>query len=283
MNKIHRLDLLNNSVSYFREAVKYAQQDGNDTDQWKFVIVHVVQAMELAFKEYLRRIHPAFILESVDKPDKTISMAGALSRIRNPTIGALSITDGEKRKIGKAVELRNKLTHYEFDHSHEHIELKFAEIFGFMIFFYKVHLKLETAQFIDERQHQNVIQLVKARAELLNRAKTHISNSDLGDIWICPICTEATFITEDEQCCFCHHKEAVLECTSCGQQTFESDIIDVSDLLHWGYEEGRGILLENFDLDETACPDCISHVKDKIEELRREQYFEDMEMDARGR
>ena len=95
----HRLDLLNNSISYFKEAVNYAQQESPDTNQWKFAIIHVVQALELAFKEYLRRIHPVFIFESIDKADKTVSLRTALGRLRNPHIGKLTISEGESPSL----------------------------------------------------------------------------------------------------------------------------------------------------------------------------------------
>ena len=55
-----KLDLIN-STSYVREAVAYAQRDGVNETRWKFAIINVVQAMELAFKEKLRRIHPTLI------------------------------------------------------------------------------------------------------------------------------------------------------------------------------------------------------------------------------
>lgn len=279
MSKTHRLDLLNNSISYFREAVAYAQQVPAETNHWKFAILYAVQAMELAFKERLRRIHPVFIYESVDKPDKTLSLRSALNRLRNPQIGNIPISDLDKAKIEKAFELRNELTHFEFNHSHDHIELKFAEIFSFMIFFYRTHLDLDTAAFVDEIQHNKIIQLVKTRSELMERAKLYISSREDSTVWICPSCQEATFLTSEEQCCFCHYKERVVECPTCGSENFESDLIEISDLYDWDYDEGRMVLIEDFGLEESACPDCISETKQKIEDVRRSQYQEDLAME----
>ncbi|WP_157016892.1 hypothetical protein [Mesorhizobium xinjiangense] len=279
MSKTHHLDLLNNSISYFREAVSYAQRDSDDTNHWKFAILHVVQAMELAFKEHLRRVHPAFIYESVDRPGKTLTLRGALERLKNPQIGNIPIAEAEAAKIVKAFDLRSELTHFEFNHSHDHIELKFAEIFSFMIFFYRSYLGLATADFIDEDQHNKVIRLVRTRAELLERAKAYVGGRDDGDVWLCPSCQEATFLTAEEQCCFCHHKEQVVECPTCGEETLESELIDTSDLLHWDYDEGRMVLIENFGLEERACSECITETRQKVEDLRRAQYDEDLAMD----
>ncbi|MDO9078377.1 MAG: hypothetical protein Q7U72_13140 [Brevundimonas sp.] len=282
MTKTHRLDLLNNSISYFREAVNHAQLNTDDTDQWKFAIVHVVQAMELAFKEYLRRIHPAFIWESVDRPERTISFKGALARLRNPQIGGVAISDGEKGKIEKAFDLRNELTHFEFNHEHEHIELKFAEIFGFMVFFYRTHLNLETDQFVDEVQHQRILHLVKAREELLAKARDYVRDMPFGEKWICPSCNEVTFVVSEQQCCLCHHKERIVECTTCGRDNFESEIVDTTNLFSWDYSEGQAILMADHGLSHTACSECYGAFKEKLEELNRAQYYEDLMMDERA-
>ncbi len=279
MSKTHHLDLLNNSISYFREAVAYAQRESEDTNHWKFAILHVVQAMELAFKERLRRIHPTFIYESVDRPGKTLSLKGAVERLKNPQIGNIPISEAEVAKIVNAFDLRSELTHFEFNHSHDHIELKFAEIFGFMIFFYRGHLGLETAAFIDEEQHNRIIRLVRTRAELLDRAKAYVNNREDGDVWLCPTCQEATFLTAEEQCCFCHHKECVVECPTCAAESLESQLIDTSDLLDWDYDEGRMVLVEDFGLEDRACPECISETRQKVEDLRRSQYDEDRAME----
>lgn len=277
----HKLNLLNNSISYFREAVSYAQPDEPDTNQWKFAIVNVVQAMELAFKERLRREHPVLIWESVDRQDKSVSMRAALSRLTDPLIGKIAIPQNDQTKILKAVDLRNELTHFEFDHDHDHIEGKFAEIFSFLIFFYREHLKLETSEFVDEEQHQKIIQIVKARAELKGRAREYIKAGEFTDVWICPACDESTFVVEDQQCCLCHHKEEVVDCATCGQTTLESLVIDTSNFLDWDYDEGRMILINDYGLEPTACSSCIDGYKEHIEDLRRSQYDEDMAMDAR--
>ncbi|TSD87557.1 hypothetical protein FFK22_017095 [Mycobacterium sp. KBS0706] len=276
MNTTHRLDLITNSISYFREAVKYAQQEAPDTNHWKFAIIHVVQAMELAFKEYLRRIHPAFVFESIDKPDKALSLRGALARIRSPAIGKVAISEKEKGKIEKALDLRNALTHYEFDHEREHTELKFAEIFAFMIFFYKTHLKIEAAQFIEEEQYQRIFKLVKARTELLANAKGYLSLADVGEVWMCRDCFEDTFVVSEAQCCFCHYREEVAECEFCGENTLASDVIETGDLFDWDYDEGRSILLNDYGLPHSACRECISAVRQKVEDLRRAKLYEDL-------
>lgn len=278
MSKTLSLNLLNNSISYFREAVSYAQKETADTNQWKFAILHVVQAMELAFKERLRRVHPVLIYENIDKQDKTVSLRAAINRLCNPRMGNLPISEEDRRKIEKAFDLRSQLTHFEFDQSQEHIELKFAEIFSFMIFFYRSQLELPTSAFIDEQQHANVIQLVKTRRELLARAENYIAGLEDKTRWICPECNEGTFIVAEEQCCFCHRREPIVECPTCGTEAFEHDLIDISDAFDWSIDEGR-VQVHSLGMEDTACPDCVYEAREKIESIRRSQYEEDMAME----
>lgn len=292
MAKTHSLNLLNNSISYFREAVDYAQRDTENPGQWKFAITHAVQAMELAFKEYLRRKHPVFIWENIDRPgtgradmdkaEKTVSLRLAIERLRNPAIGDIAISDDERKKIEKAIDLRNRLTHYEFEYEHDYIELKFAEIFSFMIFFYKAHLNLAPDDFIDDAQHQKIVSLVKARDELLKRGRAYIEDRGFDTVWECPNCTENMFIVDEQQCCVCHHKEDVVDCEHCGETILTSQVVDVTDYFDWDHDEGRTRVQNDYDLPHSACTECRFEIKEKIEDARRAQYYEDMAMDARA-
>ncbi len=275
--KTHKLDLINNSISYFREALAKAQVEDAGTDQWKFAIINVAQAMELAMKEFLRRIHPAFIYESVDKRERTVNVRTALNRMTDTEIGKLTISEAERKKIEKAFELRNELTHFEFNHEHDHIELKFAEIFSFLIFFYRRYLGIGTSEFIDDEQYGRVLGLVKARQELLARAKEYAAAAE-GDRWICPQCDEATFVVDEEQCSFCQHKEEVIHCENCDETLLASQIIDTDNFLGWRFGE----LSESGEIPRHCCPSCEPDVKQSIYELERAQYDEDMEMDRRA-
>lgn len=279
MSKTHSLDLLNNSISYFREAVDYAQRETTDTHHWKFAITHAVQAMELAFKEFLRRKHSALIWESVDKPGKSVSLRQALQRLENPEIGNITISDADRKRIIKAVELRGQLTHFGFEYEHQYIELKFAEIFSFMSFFYKVHLGLNPDDFIDDAQLQKIVRLVQARDELLRQAKTYIEDSG-STVWVCPNCTENTFVVEESRCCVCHYEDDVLECESCGETILSSQIVDVTEYFDYDICEGRARLINDFGAPHVACTECIDSVRDGIEESRTRGQWEDMEEES---
>lgn len=278
MAKVHSLDLLNNSISYFREAVSYAQRDNPETNHWKFAILHVVQAMELAFKERLRRVHPVLIYENVDKADKTVSLTTAITRLKNPSMGGVSISDGDRRKIEKAFDLRNQLTHFEFSQPHEHVELKFAEIFSFLIFFYRTQLGLPPSEIIEETEHARVLRLVQTRRELLERAKEYVAGLEDTTTWCCAECGEDTFVVSEEQCCLCHWRERLLECPTCGTLNFEHELVDISNEFDGYMDEGR-LEIESYGMETTACPECINETRAEIEHKRWSQYHEDIAME----
>ena len=130
--------------------------------------------------------------------------------------------------------------------------------------------------FIDEDQRSNVIQLVKARQELLERAKECIAGKDEAN-WMCPGCSEDTFIVTEEQCCFCHRKEQIIECPTCGTENFEHDLIDISMSFDWSIDEGL-VTVQNYGMEQVCCPECVAETREKVEDIRRSQYDEDMAM-----
>lgn len=254
----------------------YAQQEREDHNHWKFAITNVVQAMELGFKEHLRSIHPVFIYESIDNPKKTVSLADAVKRVMNPSIGKLALSDSETTNINRAIELRNQLTHFEFEGDQRHIEMKFAEIFSLMIFFYRNHLGLAPDDIIDRSSHQKIIQLVKTKKELLRKAMDHLSEKGI-DPWQCPECNEWTFVPNDTQCCLCHHSEMIVSCEYCGDEVLESNKISTSDEFDWEFDEGRAILRDNWGMPETACPECIGRFKEEVKEHQLQQHYQEEE------
>jgi len=271
-----KLNLLSNSISYFREAVMYAQQEREDHNHWKFAITNVVQSMELGFKERLRRIHPVFIYESIDNPKKTVALGEAIKRIRNPSIGKITLSDRETKNIERAIALRNELTHFEFEGDQRQIEMKFAEIFSLMIFFYRNHLELAPDEILDRASHQRIIQLVKAKQELLRKATDHLSEKGI-DAWNCPECKEWTFVPGDMQCCFCHHSENVVSCEYCGEDVLECDQISTADEFDWEIEEGLLVLNDDWGMPDTACPECFSRFQNEIKERRLQRHYEEEE------
>ena len=62
-------------------------------------------------------------------------------------------------------------------------------------------------------------------------------------------------------------------------ENFDPDLKDISNLFDWDYDEGLMRLMDNFGMEDTACPSCIDEVRQKIGDIRRSQYDEDRAMD----
>jgi hypothetical protein len=63
------------------------------------------------------------IYENIDHPRNTVSITQALARIENPNILGITIPEDEKKKIKTAVDLRNQITHFEFEFSEEYHQM----------------------------------------------------------------------------------------------------------------------------------------------------------------
>lgn len=278
----HTLNLLDNSISFFREAVSYAQRGRKDISQWKFATINLVQAMELSLKEALRRIHPAFIYEDVDieNPEKTVSIQRALHRLKLEHIGNFSISEKESKKFTAAVKLRNKFTHHQCSYSAEEMEVRFAETFAFMIYFYEKHLKISWLDVITNEQYREILDLRKGKEALLEKVQLFFAENDVGKIWFCTVCCEDAFIVEQEKCKLCQTEEQVIKCENCGDDFYSHEIVDITHLFDYDEDEGLYLLHNNFGFNfDTACEACVGGIKEKIHDIRFEQYCEEMEME----
>jgi len=280
--RTHKLSLLENSHSFMGEAVRKAVAAREDVSQWPFAILNLVQAVELSLKELLRREHPVLIYVNIDNPRNTVSITQALARVENAKILGIAIPDEEKRKITKAVDLRNQITHFEFELTEEYAMVKFSEIFAFLVYFQGRHLKVEVEDILSQDMLQAVIEIEKCFGELRDKALQRIQDEGISSelIWACPHCEEDTFVVEDDRnvCFLCRQTEEVVECPHCGNFWFDFDMQDFSDLIESDYSDGQVIICNDYGYSRyDACPDCIGNIRDDIEQKRAEEYYDFME------
>jgi len=277
-----KLSLIENSHTFMREAVSKAIAAREDISQWHFAILNLVQAMELSLKELLRREHPAFIYENIDSPRNTISITQTLARIENKSILGITIPVDEKRKIAKAVELRNKITHFEFELSEEYAMAKFSEIFAFLVYFQGRFLKVEVEDILTNDHHKSVIEIEKCFKELRQKAFQRIQDEGISEdwVWVCPNCGEETFVIDDGQnvCFLCRETEEITECPHCGELWFSIDMVDFSDLIDTDYSDGQVQIYNDYGYSRfDACPECYRNIREDIEHKRADEYHDFME------
>ena len=270
-----KLNLLENSHAFLKEAVSKAVAAVSDTRQWQFAILNLVQSLELSLKAALNAIHPVLVYENVDHTKNTVGPILALERLRNPQIGRFTFAEEDSQRIKHAVNVRNQMTHSDFELTSEYAASKFFEIFAFVSEFQRRHLGTKVSDILPLHDFETLIQIRKLRDELILRAEARIAEEGIDSDFIraCPNCDADTFIIENgvDTCYVCSHSESVVQCPHCSQFTFESDIQSFVDELDTGYEEGQSVIYNSYEYsDYTACPECIPGIKEDIQNQREQ-------------
>ncbi|OQX06335.1 MAG: hypothetical protein BWK76_26375 [Desulfobulbaceae bacterium A2] len=282
IQRSHKLTLLENSHSFVREAARNAIAASNDVSRWPFAILNLVQATELSLKEMLRRQHPVLIYDDVDTPRNTVSIMQALARIENPAIAGITIPGEEKRKLKSAVDLRNQITHFEFEITEEYAMAKFSELFAFLVYFQGRHLSVEIEDVLSADLLHPVIAIEKCFAELREKALARILDEKIEkeNLWSCPECFEDTLVFDGSQgiCYLCRASQTIVECPHCGKERLDFDVEDFTDLLDSDYDEGQVHIYNDYGYDQhKACSACMDEIKAHIEQQRLDEYCNDME------
>ena len=142
------LSLLENAINFAEDALSNAVVAEEAPPRWKFAILSLVQAIELSLKELLRRQHPYLIYTNVDKPDKTVGIEQATTRLRN--IAGVNLTTDESSALRTAVNVRNSVVHHHVDEALADLKLVFARLLGFLNDFHRKHLDEALQDAIDD-------------------------------------------------------------------------------------------------------------------------------------
>jgi predicted RNA-binding Zn-ribbon protein involved in translation (DUF1610 family) len=277
-----KLSLIENSHAFIREAIAYAVSARNNAQKWQFAVLNLVQALELSLKALLYNIHPILIYDNVDNPKNTVGPIQALDRLRNSSIGNLSFSIKEQRKIQKAIDLRNQMTHSEFILKPEYATAKFFEVFAFVVHFQARHLQNEIETIITDDSLAKILAIEKSIKELAEKARQRIVEEDIDFEFVvdCPICANNTFVIQDDinTCYTCRHTEEIFECKKCGNFFFDWQMEDFSNEIDTDYCEGQTIIHNNFGYDYyLACFKCINEIREDIVQQRADEYHWEME------
>lgn len=273
-NKTIKLSLLDNSHAFLREAVRKALSAQTDIHEWQFAIINLLQSLELSLKAILYKIHPILIYENIDVPKHTVSPIQALGRLENAKISSVSISTSERKKIEKAIVVRNQVVHSDFELKAEYASAKFFEIFSFLMYFQGRHLETEIENIISSKELEKLLAIEKIKREIANKAECRISEEKIDSEWVwgCPCCEHDTFVVQDsiDTCYTCRHTEPVIECSHCNGfyfewelESFDKEVFDNT----YGYT------------DFVACEECIVKIKEDIQnqQWEEEDYYQSLE------
>jgi hypothetical protein len=241
--KAVELTLVENARSFVVEALAKAVAAETDSAQWKFAILHVVQAIELSLKELLKQQHPVLIYRNVDKPgDFTVSLEGALARLKN--VASFEPTADELKALQFATKVRNEIVHHEFKADPAELKPAFARLFGFLVDFHRDHCDFALDDKVPRRLWLDGVGIKDYGEELFKRAQVRIKADQAEDgITNCPKCGwKALSGTGDRagKCYVCQHMTELCVCDRCNAIVLTAE----------GFEHG----------ERKFCPSCIEYV-----------------------
>lgn len=219
------LSLVENSESFLREALQKAVRAERIKSEWKFALFNLVQAIELALKEQLRREHPLLVFSDVDNPKLSVSIERALSRLSRVSSKHLSLDD--IKNIQLAASIRNSITHHEVDVSVEQVKVIFASLLGFYADFCRRHLQVEISSSVPKVLWTKAISISAYANELYKRAEKRLKDENIDSQYLitCIKCWHDTFVDKRDICsCYlCGFSEPTTVCQECGAGLFESE------------------------------------------------------------
>jgi hypothetical protein len=259
-----RIALLDNSQGFFQHALRSAIDAEMVDREWKYAILFMVQAIELALKEALVRAHPLLVFEDVDKRGRTVSLLKAVPRLQS-TLGD-RIDKKDVDAIASAARWRNDLVHHEFEGDTDHLKSGFGRLMGFYLEFCRELLGHDVAGEVEEVLRKEILEIEGYRNHLSERARLNLDREGITapNVWECPGCGIEAFVVQGgrNQCIVCGYSERVLACDECGTITFERGFEKVYCGNHKGLDAYR-----------LVCLDCLYRGQEDWEERNAREWY----------
>ncbi|WP_211460846.1 hypothetical protein [Collimonas silvisoli] len=213
-HNVIEFDLLNNAKDSLRQAVELLATEsiGSKHARLKHSITASAHCIELLLKERLRRIHPAFVWENVDKypslEARTVTVDTAIVRLKS--IGNMAFTQDDERTLKSLRNTRNAIEHYEWRASEKEAKIIVGKALSFAFAFAHDELQSDLAedfkaddiwQMLLDELYQ-FAQAHGARLEARMRAKGEYPQC-------CDECSELTVPMWGGSCQLCGHWQSV--------------------------------------------------------------------------
>lgn len=260
--KAVKFDLINNAKDSLGHAVEHlTNEDKVDAGDLKRAIRDVAHVIELLLKERLRRVHPAFIWQDVDKyPSSTAYTVSTLKAVeRLIKIAGIPLSDDNKQIIYSCKKIRDSIEHYEFELDLKEAKGIIGRMLSFIFDFSKSHLNLDLEyEFRENDRWKELIEIYEFWEAHSAAMEKQLMKSG-KPVWDCPSCGASTFDLSLMRCIFCGHSEERLECNICHKEVWESDIKTIKGL-DGDEQSGAGFFSMNI------CRDCSD--KHEIAEIK---------------
>lgn len=143
-------DLMTNARDSLRVAVEALalRDSGNEDARLKRAILSSAHCLELLLKERLRRVHPAFVWEDVDRypslDAQTVNTKTAVRRLRS--VSGITLSADEEQTLESLRKTRNAIEHYEWHTSAKEARVIVGRAMSVALAFARVHLGEDIAE-----------------------------------------------------------------------------------------------------------------------------------------
>ncbi|OGF57669.1 MAG: hypothetical protein A2497_00380 [Candidatus Firestonebacteria bacterium RifOxyC12_full_39_7] len=216
--------MIENAEDSLAHAIFHLTGEKSPTKKdFKRAILDTSHAVELLLKERLKVIHPAFVLEDIDKyPSKeasTVNVDLAIKRIKN--ICNLSIPEDMIKIVKRCRKIRNEIEHYEVNITKKEAEAVIGNMLSFIFDFAEKYLGLNLEKKFkkDEDMWEKLIVIHEFCEKHVRICEGKLFDKKIL-VDYCPYCGRQTFNVDSEKCEFCGHEEEMFECASCGGKYF---------------------------------------------------------------
>lgn len=236
--KTTQFDLLANARDSLAHAVLHlSDPTDKSVRKWKIAIREVAHVIELLLKERLRREHPALIWEKVDDyacmDARTVGAETAARRLYK--ICGILLPKKTTDTLQSCQKLRNKIEHCEFQFNELEARGIVGRLLSFIFNFSKTHLLLDLEkEFREDETWGALIEIYEFRQEQSIVIQKRFMDEEIP-FESCLSCGEDTFNSNEERCELCGHHEQLIECDTCHQLVFESEVEIFTDE-HMGEE-----------------------------------------------
>ncbi len=259
-----KLSLWENSTTFLEEAISKAVLAEGSPIAWKFAVLALVQALELAVKERLRREHRILVFANVDSPKKTVSFDLGVARLQK--IAGIYLEPQDLAALDRAKDWRDAIVHADIDVRVDQLKPVFARLLGFYESFARCHLEQELYSLLSGTQLQEALSIRDYADELMRRAERRFVDEKIDPSWVwsCRGCAFEAFVVQDDICtCYlCGFREAVVICESCNKPEYAGQI----ERIYTGNYKG-------LDAWDRICRPCL-RLREKAEEDNRRAWEE---------
>jgi len=141
-------NLNKNAHNFINESIHCVKRAFTENDKYPFAILHLTQGLELTLKSLLLSENEMLIYDNIDKPNlnKTVGINTALNRLEKFKI--IDIESSDKVRLGKIINFRNKITHFEYHLDKNQAHDYYIRLFEFVHYFYTKYLKIDLHEVI---------------------------------------------------------------------------------------------------------------------------------------